>query len=83
MIIQLLKNGIPVLTATSGHQHGDSCALIPVTYEGHADFLPVPPKEIASASMVEDTMWRIALRHSLEVAGDHGNIIPKHRLVVF
>lgn len=85
MTIQLLKNGDAVLTAKSDHRRGDSCALLPITYEGDMTLhsRPRSPGETATADMVESIMWRIALQHDLEVVGDHGDIIPKHRIAGF
>ena len=74
MIMQLLKNGNPVLTARSEHTINNSGHFLPVTYEGDLSIFPDPEHEI-SVDILDGLFSRIADAHGLTISGDYHHMI--------
>lgn len=79
MTIQLLKGGVPVLTATSAHQYGSSTAKLPIKYEGDVSLIS-PPLEASTVFLLESIFSLLSRKHGFEMGGDYEDIIIKHNL---
>ncbi|WP_395735284.1 hypothetical protein [Prosthecobacter sp.] len=79
MIIQLLKNNIPVLTARSAHRQGNAYDILPITYEGEASLI-TPSLKMASVDLLESVFSLLARKHGLELSGDYDAMMIKHNL---
>jgi hypothetical protein len=85
MIIQLLKQGVPVLTAHTRHTKDNSRTELPVRYEGNTGLLPpeVFTDDAWDAGILSTIFNRIADEHGLAVAGDYIDILPIYGSVDF
>jgi hypothetical protein len=79
MTIQLIKSGLPVLTAKSAHRQGCSSDILPITYEGDVSLIS-PPLKTATVNMLESVFSLIARKHGFEMGGDYENVMIKHNL---
>lgn len=73
MIMHLLKDGVPVLTARSEHTRNNSEHDLPITYEGDTSLLW---KDMDSLSVgdLEGVMEHIARQHGMTLDGDFWNM---------
>jgi hypothetical protein len=81
MIIQLLKNGVPVFTARSEHTKDNAGSDLPITYEGDLSLYPNLWEE-ASVDMLEGYLSRVADEKGFELAGDYHPMIRKGEIVL-
>jgi hypothetical protein len=80
MIMQLLKDGVPVLTAKSKHTINNSSHFFPITYEGDRSLSPNLVDEI-SVDLLNGIFLRIALENGFELSGDYHHMINNIELV--
>lgn len=74
MIMYLVKNGTPVLTAQSSHTINNSGHDLPITYHGDTSLL-LEDMENLSVTVLEAIMTRIADDHGLLLSGDYNTML--------
>ena len=73
MIIQLLKQGAPVLTARTEHNQTNAARDLPVRYDGDTSLLPptLHLDDTWDVGILSTMFRRIADEHKLEITGDY------------
>ncbi len=81
MIMQLIKDGMPILTARSAHTKNDAGSDLPITYEGDTSLLH-DEMECISVDMLEGFLSRVAHEREWELTGDYHEMIRKGEVVL-
>lgn len=81
MIMRLLKDGIPILSARSQHTERNAGSDLPIFYEGDTSLLP-DEMECISVDSLEGIFSRIAHQEGFDMDGDYRPMIRKGEVVL-
>ena len=81
MIMRLLKNGSPVLTARSKHTKDNAGSDLPISYEGNTSYIP-DDMECVSVDILEGILSLVARKNNLQMDGDYLPMIMKGEIVL-